>query len=87
MKTVNVLVYHGKHGDEYWLVDTPERLQTAMRQLFQMLDEWHCYENSEEGVAAARAGDAKAIKWILMRHAGYEYEGWDIIEATDPCTP
>ena len=21
------LIYHGKHGDEYWLVDTPERLE------------------------------------------------------------
>jgi len=86
MKTVSILVYHGKHGDEYWLADTPERLQAAMRQLFQMLDDWHCYKSSDEGVAAARAGDARAVKGILMRHAGYEYEGWDIIEAIDPCT-
>ena len=27
------------------------------------------------------------IRWVLDRHNGYEYEGWDLEEATDPCTP
>lgn len=83
MKTVSILVYHGKHDDEYWLADTPERLKTAQRQLFKRLDDWGCYEQ-EEGVTEARAGDIRAIRWLLNRHEGYEYEGWDIEQATDP---
>jgi hypothetical protein len=84
---LQILIYHGKYGDEYWLADTPERLNAALQQLFQRLDEWHCYEDDEEGLAEARAGNPKAIRWILDRHNGYEYEGWDLEEATDPCTP
>lgn len=84
MKTVSILVYHGKHGDEYWLADTPERLEAAQRQLFKRLDGWHCYDSDEEGVTEARAGDIRAIRWLLNRHNGYEYEGWGIEQATDP---
>jgi len=83
---MRILIYHGKCGDEYWLADTPERLEAAMRNLFTRLDEWHCYEDDEEGIAEARAGDIRAIKWILQRRQDYEYEGWDLEEATDPCT-
>ena len=84
---LQILIYHGKYGNEYWLADTPERLNAALQQLFQRLDEWHCYEDDEEGLAAARAGNPKAIRWILDRHSGGEYEGWDLEEAIDPCTP
>lgn len=80
-----VLIYHGKYGDEYWLVDTPERLEAAQRKLFAQLDEWGCYEEGEDHLTEARAGDAKAIRWILEIHQRYEYEGWDIEEAFDPC--
>jgi len=83
---MRILIYHGKCGDEYWLADTPERLEAAMRNLFTRRDEWHCYEDDEEGIAEARAGDIRAIKWILQRRQDYEYEGWDLEEATDPCT-
>jgi len=84
MKTIDILVYHGKHGDDYYLVDAPERLEAAQRQLFKQLDDWHCYDSDEEGVPEARAGDYRAIRWLLDRHNGYEYEGWDIVQATDP---
>jgi hypothetical protein len=82
MKTVSILVYRGKHNDEYYLVDTPEQLEAAQRRLFEQLDQWGCYE--DEDTAKARAGDIRAIRWLLDRHNGYEYEGWDIIEAVDP---
>ena len=26
----NLLVYHGKHSDHYWLIDTPARHDAAM---------------------------------------------------------
>ena len=84
---MQILIYHGKYGDEYWLADTPERLEAAMRKLFARLDEWHCYEDDEEGIAEARAGNIRAIKWVLQRRQDYEYEGWDLEEAIDPCTP
>ena len=84
---MRILIYHGKHGKDYYLVDTPERLEAAMRQLFQQLDDWGCYEDDEQDVAEARRGNIKAITWVLKRHAGYEYEEWEIIEAIDPCTP
>ena len=84
---MRILIYHGKHGKDYYLVDTPERLEAAMRQLFQQLDDCGCYEDDEQDVAEARSGNIKAITWVLKRHAGYEYEEWEIIEAIDPCTP
>lgn len=84
MKTVDILVYHGKHADEYWLVDTPERLEAAQRKLFAQLDEWGCYGDEEEHVAAARAGDIQAIRWVLDIHNRDEYEGWDIVQACNP---
>ena len=43
-----------------------------------MLDEYGCYEDDEEGLTDARAGNPKAIRWLLDRHNGYEYEQWDI---------
>jgi hypothetical protein len=84
MKTVSILVYHGKHSNEHYLVDTPARLEAAQRRLFEQLDQWGCYEDNEEDVTEARAGDIRAIRWLLDRHSGYEYEGWDIREAIDP---
>lgn len=44
---MKLLIYHGKHGDEYWLADTPAWLEAAQRQLFKRLDEWGCYEDGE----------------------------------------
>jgi hypothetical protein len=79
-----ILIYHGKHNDEYWLVDTPERMEAAQRKLFKMLDEWGCYEEGEDHLIEARSGNVKAIHWILSIHQQYEYEGWDIEEAFDP---
>ncbi len=80
----SILIYHGKYGDEHWLVDTPERLEAAQRRLFKQLDEWDCYEDDEEHVPEARAGDIRAIRSVLDIHSGYEYEGWDIETASDP---
>jgi GTP cyclohydrolase I len=84
---MEILIYHGKHGDEYWLADTPERLEAAMNELFARLDNWGCYEHDEENVAEARDGDIEATNRVLTRHRDYEYEGWELEEAVDPCTP
>ncbi len=83
-----ILVYHGKHGDEYWLADTPEREAAAYLALFKLLDEWHCYEDYDEPVIAeARAGNWKTARSILRGRCDYEYEGWHLEVATDPCEP
>ena len=34
---MQILIYHGKYGDKYWLADTPELLNAALKQLFQRL--------------------------------------------------
>jgi len=78
--TINILIYRGKHGDQYWLVDTPPRLAAAKHVLFQQLDQSLCYEDDvpADQLTAARAGDPYAIRDILDDHNGYEYEEWDI---------
>ena len=85
MKTADVLVYHGKHGDEYWLVDTPARRDAAFRALFKMLDDFHCYAGGgakfREMLGKASNGDTQCVKAILESRFGYEYEGWDIVQA------
>lgn len=72
---MQILIYHGRHGDKYWLADTSERLEAAMRKLFAQFDEWGCYEGDENGIAKARAGDLRVIKCILQRRQDREYEG------------
>lgn len=86
---MQILIYHGKHGDQYWLADTPERLEAALRRLFTELDELGCYAEDEFRsltLAKAREGDARSIRHILEDHKGCEYEDWDLEEAYDPCT-
>ena len=76
---VEILVYKGKNGDAYWLIDTPARRDAAMKAIFEQLDEYHCYDDdNEQDVASARAGNSHAIRGLLDRHQGYEYEDWDI---------
>jgi 2-phospho-L-lactate guanylyltransferase (CobY/MobA/RfbA family) len=36
---MKILVYHSKYDSDYYLVDTPARLEAAQRQLFAQLDE------------------------------------------------
>ena len=62
--TMKILVYYGKHGDEYWMADTPEQLEAAMRGLFASLDECDYYED-EDHAEKAREGDLETIKCIL----------------------
>ena len=86
---MRILIYHGKYGDQYWLADTPERLETALRRLFTELDELGCYAEDEVRsltLVKAREGDARSIRHILERHKSFEYENWDLEEAYDPCT-
>jgi GTP cyclohydrolase I len=81
-KHVDILIYHGKHGDQFWLVDTPARMNAAMRSLFKQLDDMRCYKSENtrfnEMLALARNGGVCCIKAILESRCGYEYESWDI---------
>lgn len=82
MKTIDILVYHGKHSDEYYLVDTPKRLEAAQRRLFEQLDQWGYYEDEDiRHLTAARDGDIQAICGILQSRTHCEYEEWEIEEA------
>lgn len=77
MTTLRILIYRGKHGDAYWLADTSTRAAQAREALFRQLNEMGCYESNQEKLEEARAGDAKAIEFILECRKGYEYENWD----------
>ncbi len=86
---MRILIYHGKHEDQYWLADTPERLEAAMRKLFVELDELGCYAEDEFrslAIEKAREGDARCVCHVLESRKGCEYEDWDLEEAYDPCT-
>ena len=88
-RDVRILVRHGKHGDQYWLADTPERLEAALRRLFTELDELGCYAEDETQslmLAKAREGNARCIRYILESRKDREYEDWDMKKACDPCT-
>jgi hypothetical protein len=80
-----ILVYHGKQGDQYWLADTPARLDAALRQLFLQLDAEELYEEGERDLAEARAGHSVYIRSLLERHRTREYENWEIAKV-EPCT-
>jgi len=88
MSTLRILVYHGKHGKQYWLADTPTRAAQAREALFRQLDEMGFYCDEDKGhLTKARAGDAKAIEGILESrgHCGCEYEKWDYEDIEVPC--
>jgi len=86
MSTLRILVYHGKHGDEYWLADTPTRAMQAREILFNRLDEQGFYEFDEDGLLPkARSGDAQAIEIILDSRNGCEYESWHYEDIEVPC--
>jgi hypothetical protein len=82
---MKILIYYGKHGNQYWMVDTARRMDGAMRQLFDQLDEMHCYEDVEDCneamLRAARQGGISVIRRLLDAHNGAEYECWEIEEA------
>lgn len=42
------LVWHGKHGDEYWNADTPERFKASFLAMFSTLDANDMYCNLGE---------------------------------------
>jgi len=81
---MRIMVYHGKHEKVYWLADSKERLEAAFRKLFEILDDFCCYDDDVPEIAAARSGDIKAIAKILHDRKDCEYEGWDFIRADDP---
>lgn len=85
MTTLRMLAYRGKHGDQYWLADTPTRAVQARKTLFRQLDGMGYYEDDEDNLEQARAGNVQAIEIILDRHNGYEYENWRYEHVEIPC--
>jgi len=85
---MKILVYHGKYGREYWVVDTQAQMNAALEALFNQLDGYGFYADIEDDddLAPARAGNLKDIFSILSRRIHCEYERWEIVEAIDPCT-
>jgi hypothetical protein len=79
---MKILVHPAKYGDRYFLVETQEQLEATFRYLFKMFDAYGYYRD-EEHLEEARAGDIRAIKWLLEIHRDCEYEGWDIDEAVE----
>jgi len=87
--TAAILIYHGKHGDQYWLADTTPRMEAALRALFKQIDEQGCYNSNDNPDVAcwlipARGGDIRYIRTILEIRRDYEYEGWNIEYAEIP---
>jgi hypothetical protein len=83
-KVIRILIYQGKHGDEYWIADTDAQVDCACRKLFKRFDEDGCYEDDEPALKEAREGDIQAIRHLLTKHRGFEYEKWSIVIAVDP---
>ncbi len=78
MNTVKIIIYHGKHGDVFWLADTRLRAAEARKKLFRQLDKNGCY--AREGInllGSAREGDDRAIEIILLERAYCAYERWE----------
>lgn len=85
MTLLKILIYKGKHGDQHWLADTPTRAVQAREALFRQLDGYGFYEDDEDNLEQARAGNAQAIEIILDRRNGYEYEEWRYEHVEVPC--
>lgn len=83
--TTNILIYHGKHGNQYWVVDTEARLAHAEWELFQVLDDLGCYDDAEaeeaHWVTAARSGSSWCARKLFDAHNSREYECWEIVIA------
>jgi len=81
---MRILIYYGKHGEQYWLADTKKRTQQAQRALFDQLDAEGCYEDDEPFLEMAREGDPEVIDCILTSRQTCEYECWDYEELIVP---
>lgn len=78
---MQILIYHGRGGDIYWLADTSFHRTCARKALFNYLDHMGCYD-SRAGTMfdEARKGNATAVTMVLEKYRGFEYESWDYAE-------
>ncbi len=78
---MNLLVYYGE-PNQYWLVDTPSRLDGAKRYLFEFLDSKGCYTDLAfefyELLKSARAGNIRSISSILKMRNGCPGQKWSL---------
>jgi hypothetical protein len=86
---MTILIYHGKHGNEYYDISTPALCKGAFRHLFDELGSEGHYDCSEpnerelELFNKAVDGDDKAVMQFLelRSRAGYEYERISRVDA------
>jgi len=79
---VRILIYHGKHGDEYFNISTDSLRRGAYRHLFDQLGSVGYYDDPDpdstelELFNKATIGDDRSvIKFMQVRNdLGYEYE-------------
>lgn len=84
MSNIRILVYYGKHGDQYWVANTSEQAAKAREALFRQLDEEGCYDGEDiEFLKKARTGDIQHIAVLLGSRRECEYERWAYIVAMD----
>lgn len=82
---IRLLVLHGKHVDDYYLIRSEAQLHaTALQVLKQRVKEGWIFENSEDplwpGVKQAIEDDdgPLAFKMMLARRGTYEYENFEV---------
>ena len=80
---MQILIHHGKHGDEFYNISTPSLCRGAYRHLFDELRSEGHYECCEPKVPkelalfdkACKGDDVAAMQFIQLRsQIGYEYE-------------
>lgn len=86
---MTILIYHGKHGEEYYNISTPALCRGAFRHLFDELGAegfYDCSEPNERELElfnrAVRGDDDAVMEFIELRsNEGYEYERISTVDA------
>ena len=80
---LKLLTWKGKHGDVHVIARDPKEEGRAWLYLFKLMDGNHFYDYDLDGdeqsaYDGAKAGDAKAAKWLIDIRYDYEYEQVDV---------
>jgi len=83
---MKILIYHGKHGDEYFDISTDPLRRCAYRHLFNQLGGEGYYDEPDPDSRelklfnAAVAGDDEGLIMFMRLRKDYDYEGIEEIE-------
>jgi hypothetical protein len=82
---MKLLIWKDKHGNWYWAAEK-DKLDLAFLEMFKKIDESGYYTEFEgdqkQAYEEAKEGKAKSAKWLIQLRTDYEYEGYDVEEAT-----